>query len=458
MARVLALAVLLAVVASGCLSSGSRLTPAALPSAPQVAWRTPQLAAHPAFGWPTLDDPSLPGRPLPAWWAPIPARELPAQLTKLQRAGGAAQPHVGAGIALFGSLAAVSGWSGRDKVAFRLYDIRDPVQPRLLAAPQGTPGRDADFIAYPDGRLVLVMASDYKVDPVWDVTDPAHPKLLTEIQPPHGSHNVLVVPGTPILYNANSRGGGPAGAEPATASGSVEVYDLSQPAAPRLVEDFANGYGCHDITAYVNASQGKLRAYCAGVEMTQVWDIADPASPRVLANIPMPAGPPGGPSPAGVTGKAITVWSHTAEVNHDASVLIVADETGGGGLPPGCDAHADTPAGSASGPLGNLWFYDLRDERNPELKGWVSPTTTLLTKPGTVGSCTAHFGREIADRNVAAWAFYTAGTLLVDFRDPAHPVILDSFADGTDTWDAWSYQGYVFTGDLARGLDVLVPG
>ncbi|HEV8360439.1 MAG TPA: hypothetical protein VGR28_08310 [Candidatus Thermoplasmatota archaeon] len=461
MAWRLPLVLVAALALAGCLGGGPSVLPAGSPAdlaLPEVAWKTPQLASHPAFGWPTSIDARLPSGIVPSWWQPIAARALPEQVTKLERVAGPEQAHGGAGIAVFGSLLAVSG-RGTDS-GFWLYDIRDPEAPKLLSNPEGTPGRDADFIAYPDGRLVLVMASDYGVDPVWDVTDPTAPVLLTEIDPgPRGSHNLVVVPGTPIFYNSNSNGGGGApfvGAlQPDMATQGTEIYDLTDPANPVLVQDWRNGYGCHDTTVWIDAASQKFRAYCAGVDAVQIWDIADPRAPVVLTTLNMPLLQDGVPS---LTSVPFSPWAHSAEVNHDGTVLMVGDETGGGGAP-GCDVYIDAAGRTLSGPIGNLYFFDLADELKPQLRSWLSPDSTLLTNVATNEplNCTSHFGREIEDRNQVVWGFYGQGVLLIDFSDLDHPVILDQYKDASDTWDAWSWQGYVFTGDIARGFDVLEP-
>ncbi len=77
-------------------------------------------------------------------------------------------------------------------------------------------------------------------------------------------------------------------------------------------------------------------------------------------------------------------------------------------------------------------------------------------------TCTSHFGRTIEDTNHLVMAFYGAGVILVDFNDLDNPRIVDQWrpvsADAAApgiTWDAWYYEGYVFTGDITRGMDVL---
>ncbi|HEV8359450.1 MAG TPA: hypothetical protein VGR28_03240 [Candidatus Thermoplasmatota archaeon] len=97
--------------------------------------------------------------------------------------------------------------------------------------------------------------------------------------------------------------------------------------------------------------------------------------------------------------------------------------------------------------------------------GWFSPGTILLEDPAldqplvtSLRSCTAHHGRLVPDpdgRDLLAMAFYTQGTVLVDFTNPRLPAEVAQFHDSTDTWEAQYYSGYLFTGDRDRGMDVL---
>ncbi len=426
---------------------------------PDVTWASPQTTSHPAFGFPTVNDPTsgLDGA-APTWWTPPEPVELPEEITGLEHKATVNDGEQrGAGIALFGSLAIVPGFADPTS----LFDISDPSNPVHLSDLGEPPARDVDTIAYPDGTLVAVFATDAGVVPVWDITDPENPEHLVDIEPTAGSHNVAIVPGTPILLNANSNGGGSGSQIQGQGTGLTEIFDLSDPANPEHVQDWGNGYGCHDISFYIDPAQEMYRAYCAGVDMTQIWGVADPASPTVITDVPYPQG--AGPASIAAAPAAL---SHLAMVNHDASVLIVGDETGGG-VAPACDAYARPAGTTISGPIGNLWFYDLSDEQNPELMGWMSPTHHYTNNPphddrfteigglGVPAGCTAHFGRVLEDTNVLAIAFYGAGVLLIDFDDPANPeIIAQHNDDNPNVWDVWYYQGYLFTGDLARGLDV----
>jgi hypothetical protein len=417
--------------------------------ATEALWANPQTTPHPLFGFPTVTHPAT-GAGVPEWWMPIDAAELPASITGIAPLAQAADIGSGAGMTVFGRLAIVPGFFGPSHI----LDISDPSSPQLLSTIDEN-HRNVDVIAYPTGRLVAVFSTGSGVLPVYDITDPRSPELISTMEPTTGTHKVNVVPGTPIVYNANSNGGGSQLEEEGT--GVTEIFDLTDPENPVHVQDFANGFGCHHIYFWNSPSEEKYRALCAGIEFTQIWDIADPRAPEVIVSVPVHHGVSGTPSLTGPSLTGLFAFSHFSILNDDGTILIVGDEMGGGSVPPGCGAYANVAVRDVSTPLGALWFYDVSDETNPRLLGWFSPGHHLDPARAQT-SCTAHHGRLVPDpegRDLLAMAFYGAGVGLIDFSDPASPRLLDQFADGTDTWEVQYYNGYLFTGDLARGMDVL---
>ncbi|MGB0652196.1 MAG: LVIVD repeat-containing protein [Thermoplasmatota archaeon] len=400
----------------------------------------PYWDSHPEFGYATY---GADGEGLPDAWLPPAHRGLPDELGALAHlthvpglglaAGLVGQSDSGgggggAGIAVFGHHAYVGATGG----PLNVVDISDPADPEVVGS-LDVPMRDAETIAYPDGRLILVSTAGGGTVYVTDVTDPTAPALLVEIEMAYTSHNLAVLPGTPILYNSPSSGV------------ATDIWDLSDPEQPILALDWENGAGCHDIMWYLNATEGKFRGYCAGIGVTQVWDITDALDPKVISEIGLPDSTP------------LSI-SHLAMVNHDATVLVVGDETGGGGAP-ACDYYLENPVTgeTQSGPSGNLWFYDLADETAPQYVSRLS-----VAAYHSHATCTSHFGRIIEQTNHLAMSFYGAGVILVDFNDVANPRIVDQWRPiGLDaagpgiTWDVWYYQGYLFTGDIQRGMDVL---
>ncbi|MEA3202364.1 MAG: hypothetical protein QOI63_30 [Thermoplasmata archaeon] len=354
---------------------------------------------------------------------------------------------------------------------FFIADVRDPAHPAIVyntTADSETPyARKAEVLAHPDGRRTLVLASGGKgIVNFWDVSDPRHPEFRAKLDVKANNHNVAVVPGTELVFNApSSGGGGPGGTSSGVAKN--DLIDAHDPANPVSLGRFGE-WGCHGITFHGRLGEPKFRAYCAGVGATQVWDLdhLDVKAPnfgiKVLATIAKADNPA-----IGAGG-----LHHLAAGNADGTVLIIGDEFSGGGQPGACLAY--DPTTGASTPLGALWFYDLANEAAPVLKGHLSPPTMLPESPPGAGpvpaptlpvdpfddtpgaGCTAHFGTLVPGEQKFVIAWYNAGVLLVDFTDPAAPVLLDQYRNpGINTWNARVSIGYVFTGDIGRGMDVL---
>ncbi len=351
---------------------------------------------------------------------------------------------------------------------FFIADISDPTSPVLLynatvdAADENNNtitsfSRDADIVAHPDGRLTLVLATQSDGMHVWDVTDPRNPefKARVEVDP---NHNVAVVPGTELVFNSQSGGLGR----------TNELIDLSDPRGPQVLGAYGN-HGCHDITFFGQPGAEKFRAYCAGIDRTEIWNLdnLDKTVPgfgiAVIGTVegadsPVVGNPAFGAYP-------LRTLHHLAMVNEDASILIIGDEQNGGGSPGGCFFSQ----GGISSPTGALWFYDLSDETAPELLTWISaplvqpdpaPEPNPAYDPARdVPNCTAHFGSLVPGEEKLVMAWYSAGVVLIDFADVSAqnpPTILDQYQpDPTNPWDARIHNGYVFTGDIVRGMDVL---
>jgi hypothetical protein len=454
--KLLAAAALTLSALAGCVAQTDTLPTVDLPTgalhllAGPALWNDPQDTPHPKWDWATLSNPPASGQ-LPKAWRPIPAAALPAHIMGLShvvQTGG--NVSAGAGIALFGSIAVVP----EDAKRAHFVDISDPAHPKPLSSIDSS-GRGAAIIAYPDGRLVTAISTSPGFD-VIEFTDPVHPVMLAQVQPVQGGHKLGIVPGTPILYNAASNGGGAQGSVPGKGTGVTEIYNLTDPANPVLVQNFPNGYSCHHIFFWNAPDGSRQRAICAGIEYTQLWDTADPEHPKVIVSIPVHHGVAGTPSAAA----SIEAFSHSAGLNAAGTVLYVGDENGGGGLPPGCVAGVQTPAGNVGTPVGATWFYDVKDEQNPRLLGFFEAPRDAQHNP--TRSCTTHHGRLVPDkegRDLLAMSYYQDGVVLVDFTgvDAAKGVLpkqVAQFADGSDTWETWYDNGYLFTGDLARGMDV----
>ncbi len=404
----------------------------------KLAWLTLGLLAVPAFAGciepATIDDAntdSAMAEGMSASWA----KALPDIIAGVEHVAKADIP-TGAGIWIYGDFAYVSGRS----TGMHIVDISDPASPVHVSSVEGEfYSRDVDFLHYPDNRLVAVNAGEGQGMHFVDVTDPAKPEVIANLDLDGSTHNVAVLPGTMLVFNSASDGAG----------GKMEVVDATDPANPVKVAEYGD-HGCHDITFF--QGEGKERLYCAGIERTEIWDIADPLNGVLISSFTNPFVSAVG-AVAGRDGGLTPGLHHLAMVNEDASVLIVGDEYTGG-LGPGCGVNA---AGEST-PLGALWFYDISgdNEKAPVEMGRFSPLAPVENHAQSQAtSCTAHFGQLIPGTELIAMSWYAAGVILIDFSNPAAPEQVDQWNLGTNTWDVRYANGYLFTGDIARGLDVL---
>ncbi len=264
----------------------------------------------------------------------------------------------------------------------------------------------------------------------------------------------------------------------------VEVVDVRS-GSPVLAQFLPDAIvdDAHDVSF----SRDGNTLYSAGLDSTRVVDVTgvlDGAVPTVLATVPNAAS-----AEQGADGQVIQL-SHQADTSSDGQVLVVTDEAGGGITETGCNQ-------GSSGKIGGAHFWSLDDLGAPRKLGtWVYPNPTLLVDPlapvlATIGrterACTIHVFRnggngsagpgEIAPgyggvsslpRRQLVTAHYGAGTWWLDFS--AASTAADGIAEdpratwgntlgwnimpGAETWSAKEYKGFIYTGDMTRGMDV----
>jgi len=239
----------------------------------------------------------------------------------------------------------------------------------------------------------------------------------------------------------------------------TEIFSLANPGNPTEIGEIdftANGgTGPHDSIPD-HRPDGKNLLYAASIQKSDVVDINDPTKPRVVQTIIDPQ--------VGI--------SHGAEPNHDRSLLIVTDEYGGGTGVGACggqqgDATGATPlvpGQAGSGGVGAVHFYRLDPatglvQRNGTDKAGIFNIPAEANEPAQVADdagCTSHVFWQAPDQSRMTIAWYGRGTRVVDFSDPAKPRQLGFFVPlGGNTWSAKPHRGFIFAGDIARGLDVL---
>ena len=268
--------------------------------------------------------------------------------------------------AIAGNVIYVADWFS----GLHLYDVSDPARPRLFSSFH-TPG-SSKGVAVRDG-IAYVADDDHGLQVV-DVHDPLEPKLIANLATPGLAYIPTLVGDT--LYLAGHRGG-------------LQIIDVKDPAKPRLITSIdtpgmAWGIAVVDGIAYVADDQGGLLTL----------DVKDPTHVRALGTFD-----PGGRA------EDVVVRGGIAYVSFFDQGLYVVD--------------VHNPA--APRPLGQL------------------------QTPGNA--------RGIALQNDTLYlADWLAGVEVIDVRDPSQPRLLSSYDTPGAAWGVNVEGDYVYVSDWWGGF------
>ena len=145
---------------------------------------------------------------------------------------------------------------------------------------------------------------------------------------------------------------------------------------------------------------------------------------------------------------------HSATFSNAADKVIFTDELGGGGAATCVPAIPRTKGANA--------IYRLNASRDLSFASYYKIRRTQSASE----NCVAHNGSLIPvnGRDVMVQAWYQGGISVFDFTNPARPTELGWFDRGpiSDTrlvlggsWSAYYYNGYIFSNDIQKGLDVV---
>ncbi|MEU3019092.1 hypothetical protein ABZ635_17035 [Nocardiopsis sp. NPDC007018] len=347
---------------------------------------------------------------------------------------------------------------------FVIYDISEPEDPRIVSEVL-CPGGQGDVAVSGD---LLYFAVDYPrandecgapavpvTDPngfegvrIFDISDKANPQYVSAVRTDCGSHTLTLVPGDAereyvYVSSYSPSATFPNCQPPHDKIGVIEV-PLDAPDEAALVNEpvlFPDGghrttSGCHDITVF--PSKDLAAGACMGDGV--LMDISDPAAP-VVTEV--------------VQDENFAFW-HSATFTNDARTVLFTDELGGGGAPT-CTEEIGPERGANA-------IYTLDGEGADSSLEFASYFKIDRHQGDQV--CVAHNGSLIPvpgqDYFVQSW--YQGGISVIDFNDPANPREIGYFdADSrvepgiqdNDTWSTYYYNGYVYSSDIDRGLDVL---
>lgn len=391
---------------------------------------------------------------------------------------------------------------------FTVWDVSDPTMPKAVAVVECVTAQ-GDPSVY--GNLLFISAEGRGnrndcakggvEDPkdhmtgirIYDISNPASPTLIKNVQTCKGSHTHTIVPDPndkDIIYIYVS-GFGPArpdtelagctnGEDPADPANSLYRLDvirvpLAHPEqaevvtgariftglepAPLSASDSSQRAerareskrplppptgprNCHDVTAY--PAMDLLAGACGSYGL--LVDISDPLNPERLDAI---------------ADTNFSLW-HTAVFSNDGRTVVFSDEWGGG---VGAMCQADSPMEMGGNAILTI---DAENEFTQHAYFKIPAAQTEQE------NCVSHNGGiiPVPGRDIMVQGWYQGGVSVVDFTDPDHPVEIAYFDRGpidipADTsgkpfgrtiggsWGAYWWNGLIYSSELDRGFDIL---
>ena len=356
-----------------------------------------------------------------------------------------------------------------------VWDVREPGDPRL-AASVVCPGSQND-VTVNDGILITStdsvrnkaecvgnmsvpttspeygQATNWEGLRIFDVRNPYRPKYLGNVFTDCGSHTHTVVPERDrLLVYVNSYDINPAKYECKGPHDKISVVAVPKrnPANARVIAEpvlFPDGgndgtsgtlratTGCHDITVY--QEKGLAAGACTGEGV--IFDIRNPANPRVIANI---------------EDTNFAFW-HSATFSNDGKRVLFTDELGGGG-----QAVCNPTVGPRRGADG---IYDITDPANPRFLSYFK----IPRAQSNTENCVAHNGNLIPNkkgRDIMVQSWYQGGLSVIDWTNKKGKVKEIAWFDRGPLdetrlilggeWSTYYYNGLIYGSEIQRGFDV----
>jgi len=371
-------------------------------------------------------------------------------------------------LAFQGRYAFVGNYNG-----FVIYDIANPRRPRLVSQVV-CPGGQNDVSVH--GDLLFLSTDSSRSDDscasasqsasvkeswegikIFDIRDKSNPRYVKSVETNCGSHTHTLVPAKSrnfvYLYvsSYNPSTNFPDCQPPHDLISIVKVplkkpTDAAVVATPAIFPDGGNPggngsattTGCHDITAYPQKDLAAGACMGDGV----LLDISDREAPRVVHQV------------RDTTNFAF--W-HSATFNNSGTKVVFTDELGGGGAAT-CNPTIGPERGASA-------IYDITgtgDARTLVFRSYFKIPRTN----GSTENCVAHNGSliPVLGRDIMVQAWYQGGISVWDFTNSARPQEIAYWERGpySDTrmvtggpWSAYYYNGYIYSSDIQKGLDVL---
>jgi hypothetical protein len=410
---------------------------------------------------------------------------------------------------------------------FTIWDVKDPSKPQMVAVvPCITSQGDPSII----GNLLFVSAegngnrndcakggvqnpTDHMAGVrIYDVSNPAAPKLIKNVQTCKGSHTHTIIPDPKnkdvvYIYVSGNQGARPAaelagcnnGTDPADVNNSLYRLDvikvpLKHPEQAAVVTGarIFTGLEAAPTSAMRREAQAERAARrnaaggaAAAGNAQQAGDPRTATGPRnchdvtaypamhllagacasygLLVDISNPE------KPVRLDARADTNFSlwHTAVFSNDGSKVVFTDEWGGG-TQPMCQATSMMEMG------GNT-ILTIKNRKMTQHSYFKIPSAQTAQE-----NCVSHNGGliPVPGRDLFVQGWYQGGVDVSDFTDPDHPFEVAFFDRGPvdlppapgdsasasisrqrgtigGSWGAYYWNGYIYSSELARGFDVL---
>ncbi|MEV2276739.1 hypothetical protein AB0I72_14265 [Nocardiopsis sp. NPDC049922] len=293
----------------------------------------------------------------------------------------------------------------------RVFDISDKANPQYVAAVRTDCGSHTNtLVPSEDGESDIVYVSSYSPSDAFPNCQTPHDKISV-IEVPHDAPEEAAIVNEPVLF--------PEG-------GNHDQDGLLLPTQ-----------GCHDITVY--PAKDLAAGACMGDGI--LMDISDPVNP-VVTEV--------------VRDENFAFW-HSATFTNSGDTVMFTDELGGGGAP--------TCTPEIGGDRGADAIYTIEgDEDEPVLE--FASYFKIERHQGDEQTCVAHNGSliPVPGRDYFVQSWYQGGVSVIDFNDPGEPREIGYFdmdsrveegVQDNDTWSTYYYNGYVYSSDIVRGIDVL---
>ncbi|GAA0367759.1 hypothetical protein GCM10009541_07740 [Micromonospora gifhornensis] len=362
---------------------------------------------------------------------------------------------------------------------FTVYDVSTPASPQVVSQVV-CPGGQGDPSVF--GNLLFFAVDSPRSDDscnsgagsvanpdhwegvrIFDVSDKANPRYIKSVRTDCGSHTLTLVPGkdkvvgkgpkaktvkaTDLYVYVQSYSPSATAAYCKTPHDKISIIKvpLANPTSASVVSTpvlFPDGggartSGCHDITAYPELDLAAGACMGDGVLM----DISDRENPVVLSQ---------------VQDTNFAFW-HSATFNNAGTKVLFTDELGGGSGAICTPAYRDNQGANA--------IYDIVGSganRQLVFKSYFK----IPRENSTRENCVAHNGSLIPamGRDIMVQAWYQGGISVIDFTDSANPFEIAYWERGplSDTrnilggsWSAYWNNGYIYSNDIQKGLDVL---